>query len=73
MSRLTVLISIAALLLSAVPLRADITQKYSLNYMRPYNSDAAKVSKGNFGASWEMEFHLEGVPDFISWGAGLDL
>jgi opacity protein-like surface antigen len=72
MTRIVALFFIAVFLLSAFPAMADITQKYSLNYMRPYNSDAAKVSKGNFGASWEMEFHLEGVPDIISWGAGLD-
>jgi hypothetical protein len=72
MTRITVLFSVAIFLLSALSAHADITQKYSLNYMRPYNSDAAKVSEGNWGASWEMEFHLEGVPDFISWGAGLD-
>lgn len=72
MNRLIATLSLFILIFPAIPAEADISQKYSLDYMRPYNSDAGMISEGNFGASWEMEFHLEGVPDYISWGAGLD-
>jgi opacity protein-like surface antigen len=72
MNRLIATLTIVLLFLPTSSARADITQKYSVNYMRPYNTDAGKIGESNFGASWEMEFHLEGIPDYISWGAGLD-
>ena len=56
----------------ATTVAADITKKYTLDYMEPENSDARDFSKGNFGGSFEYEFHFVGIPDPISWAAGLD-
>ena len=56
----------------ATTVAADITKKYTLDYMEPENSDARDFSKGNFGGSFEYEFHFGGIPDPISWAAGLD-
>jgi len=56
----------------ATTVAADITKKYTLDYMEPGNSDARDFSKGNFGGSFEYEFHFVGIPDPISWAAGFD-
>ena len=72
MNRLIATLSLAMLLLPAIPAEADISHKFGLTYTEPFNTDASESSKGNWGASLEMEFHLEGISDSISWGAGLD-
>jgi len=56
----------------ATTVAADITRMYTLDYMEPENSDARDFSKGNFGGSFEYEFHFVGIPDPISWAAGFD-
>ncbi len=57
----------------ATTVAADITRMYTLDYLEPGNSDARDFSKGNWGLSGEIEFHFIGIPDPISWAAGLDI
>jgi hypothetical protein len=72
MNRYLFPVIIAALLFQVSPAFSDITWKATASYMHPYNREARKISGGDWGLSGEMEFHLEGIPDFISWAGGID-
>ncbi len=72
MIRIITLLFLVVLLLPASSAQADITLKTTLDFMMPENEEAKLISEGNWGLSGEVEFHLGGIPDFISWTAGLD-
>jgi hypothetical protein len=72
MGRLLLSAITAAFFFQSSPAFSDITWKATLEYMHPYNEEARKVSGGDWGAGAEIEFHLKGVPDFISWAGGVD-
>ncbi len=70
--KLAVMLSFIVVTSFATTAAADITDKITLDYMEPGNSDARDFSKGNFGLSGEIEFHFVGIPNWVSWAAGLD-
>jgi len=72
MIRLITLLFLVVPLLPASSARADVTWKTTLDYMVPENEEARLISNGNWGLSGEIEFHIQGIPDYISWAAGLD-